>query len=120
MAKIRLYEVAKQLGIDEQSARTLLQQQGAHVRNRLSAVEEDVVDRSRRALERARAPRAVEEKTRGMRVLRPAPQSEAQADSPEPRLVTVALDDSARAELRRIGDLLERLVQLAEGARDSG
>ena len=38
MSKVRVYEVAKQLGIDEQAAITLLQQQGAPVRNRLSAV----------------------------------------------------------------------------------
>ncbi len=64
MSKVRVYEVAKQLGIDEQAALTLLQQQGAAVRNRLSAVDADVADRARRALERAKAPAVVEERIR--------------------------------------------------------
>ena len=40
MSKVRVYEIAKQLGIEEAAAITLLQAQGAPVRNRLSAVEQ--------------------------------------------------------------------------------
>jgi translation initiation factor IF-2 len=72
MSKVRVYEVAKQLGIDEQAALTLLQQQGASVRNRLSAVEQDVAERARRALERAKAPAVVEERIRPTVVRRKA------------------------------------------------
>ena len=64
MSKVRVYEVAKQLGIDEQAALTLLQSQGAPVRNRLSAVEQDVADRARRALERSKSASVVEERIR--------------------------------------------------------
>jgi translation initiation factor IF-2 len=59
--KVRVYEVAKQLGIDEAAALSLLQQQGAQVRNRLSAVDVDVLDRARRALERSKAAASVVE-----------------------------------------------------------
>ena len=72
MSKVRVYEVAKQLGIDEQAALTLLQQQGAQVRNRLSAVEQDVAERAKRALERAKAPAVVEERIRPTVVRRKA------------------------------------------------
>lgn len=56
MSKVRVYEVAKQLGVDEPTALLLLQRQGASVRNRLSAVEQDVADRARRAFERTEIP----------------------------------------------------------------
>jgi len=72
MSKVRVYEVAKQLGIDEQAALTLLQAQGAPVRNRLSAVEQDVADRARRALERSKSASVVEERIRPTVVRRKA------------------------------------------------
>jgi translation initiation factor IF-2 len=82
MSKVRVYEVAKQLGIDEQAAITLLQQQGAQVRNRLSAVEQDVADRARRAMERAKAPAVVEERIRPTVVRRKATKVEEPAPPP--------------------------------------
>src|SRR5581483_7858512 len=72
MSKVRVYEIAKQLGIDEGAALTLLQAQGAPVRNRLSAVEPDIVDRARRALERAKSASVVEERIRPTVVRRKA------------------------------------------------
>src|SRR5258708_30437896 len=72
MSKVRVYEVAKQLGIDEQATLTLLQAQGAPVRNRLSAVEQDVADRARRALERSKSASVVEERIRPTVVRRKA------------------------------------------------
>ena len=84
MSKVRVYEVAKQLGIDEQAAITLLQQQGAQVRNRLSAVEQDVADRARRALERAKAPAVVEERIRPTVVRRKATKVETPEPAPAP------------------------------------
>ncbi|MGZ3422268.1 MAG: translation initiation factor IF-2 [Polyangiales bacterium] len=82
MSKVRVYEVAKQLGIDEQAAITLLQQQGAPVRNRLSAVEQDVADRAKRALERAKAPAVVEERIRPTVVRRKATKVETTEAAP--------------------------------------
>ncbi|MFI5297002.1 MAG: hypothetical protein ACHREM_02800, partial [Polyangiales bacterium] len=70
--KVRVYEVAKQLGVDEATALNLLQQAGAQVRNRLSAVEQDVADRARRAHERAKSPTVVEERIRPTVVRRKA------------------------------------------------
>ena len=73
MSKVRVYEVAKQLGIDEQAALALLQQQGAPVRNRLSAVEQDVADRAKRALERSKAASVVERPSASMAAPRTPP-----------------------------------------------
>ena len=72
MSKVRVYEIAKQLGIDEGATLTLMQTQGAPVRNRLSAVEPDIVDRARRALERAKSTSVVEERIRPTVVRRKA------------------------------------------------
>ncbi|MEO7092530.1 MAG: hypothetical protein ABI175_04715, partial [Polyangiales bacterium] len=86
MSKVRVYEIAKQLGIEEAAAITLLQAQGAPVRNRLSAVEQDIVDRARRALERSKSASVVEERIRPTVVRRKATPKAA----PEPEVVSVA------------------------------
>ncbi len=94
MSKVRVYEIAKQLGIDEAAALTLLQAQGAPVRNRLSAVEADIVDRARRALERSKSASVVEERIRPTVVRRKATPKAA----PEPEApVIVAQPVAARA-----------------------
>jgi len=99
MSKVRVYEVAKQLGIDEQAAITLLQQQGAQVRNRLSAVEQDVADRAKRALERAKAPAVVEERIRPTVVRRKATKvDEPVAPAVEPRAPAAAKTNGHHAE----------------------
>ncbi len=97
MSKVRVYEVAKQLGIDEQAAITLLQQQGAQVRNRLSAVEQDVADRARRALERAKAPAVVEERIRPTVVRRKATKVE-EPVAPPPAPVVAKTNGHAHEE----------------------
>ncbi|MBK7400502.1 MAG: translation initiation factor IF-2 [Myxococcales bacterium] len=90
MSKVRVYEVAKQLGIDEQAALALLQQQGAPVRNRLSAVEQDVADRAKRALERSKAASVVEERIRPTVVRRKAtPRADEAAPVSAPGSVSV-------------------------------
>jgi translation initiation factor IF-2 len=53
MSKVRVYEVARQLGINNRDLVALFQSLGFHeVRNHMSAVEADVVDRVKRKLER--------------------------------------------------------------------
>ena len=85
MSKVRVYEIAKQLGIDEGATLTLLQSQGAPVRNRLSAVEPDIVDRARRALERAKSTSVVEERIRPTVVRRKAtPRASVEPVEPPP------------------------------------
>ncbi|MEZ4295340.1 MAG: translation initiation factor IF-2 [Polyangiaceae bacterium] len=65
MSKVRVYEVAKQLNMDQKALVTLFQSMGiGDVRNHMSAVEQDVVDRVKRHLERQKAPEVVEERIR--------------------------------------------------------
>jgi translation initiation factor IF-2 len=65
MSKVRVYEVAKQLNMDQKTLVALFQSMGfGDVRNHMSAVESDVVDRVKRHLERQKAPEVVEERVR--------------------------------------------------------
>ena len=53
MSKVRVYEIARQLGINNKELVALFQSLGfSEVRNHMSAVEADLVDRVRRKLER--------------------------------------------------------------------
>jgi hypothetical protein len=53
MSKVRVYEVARQLGIHNRDLVALFQSLGFHeVRNHMSAVEPEVVERIKRKLER--------------------------------------------------------------------
>src|SRR4029079_123385 len=65
MSKVRVYEVAKQLNMDQKTLVALFQSMGiGDVRNHMSAVEQDVVERVKRHLERQKAPEVVEERIR--------------------------------------------------------
>src|SRR3954467_9662957 len=65
MSKVRVYEVAKQLNMDQKTLVALFQSMGiGDVRNHMSAVESDVVERVKRHLERQKAPGGAEERIR--------------------------------------------------------
>ena len=65
MSKVRVYEVAKQLNMDQKTLVALFQSMGvSDVRNHMSAVESDVVERVKRHLERQKTPEVVEERIR--------------------------------------------------------
>jgi translation initiation factor IF-2 len=65
MSKVRVYEVAKQLNMDQKTLVALFQSMGVtDVRNHMSAVESDVVERVKRHLERQKTPEVVEERIR--------------------------------------------------------
>jgi translation initiation factor IF-2 len=65
MSKVRVYEVAKALNMDQKTLVALFQSMGiGDVRNHMSAVESDVVERVKRHLERQKAPEPVEERVR--------------------------------------------------------
>jgi translation initiation factor IF-2 len=65
MSKVRVYEIAKQLNMDQKSLVALFQSMGiGDVRNHMSAVETDVVERLKRHLERQKTPEVVEERIR--------------------------------------------------------
>src|SRR5262245_15161318 len=65
MSKVRVYEVAKQINMDPKSLVALFQSMGVgDVRNHMSAVEQDQIDRLKRHLERQKAPEVVEERIR--------------------------------------------------------
>src|SRR5262245_61720605 len=65
MSKVRVYEVAKQLNMDQKTLVALFQSMGlGDVRNHMSAVETDVVERVKRHLERQKSPEVVEERIR--------------------------------------------------------
>jgi translation initiation factor IF-2 len=65
MSKQRVYEIAKQLNMDQKALVALFQSMGVgEVRNHMSAVESDVVERLKRHLERQKAPEVHEERVR--------------------------------------------------------
>ncbi|HEY4120256.1 MAG TPA: translation initiation factor IF-2 [Byssovorax sp.] len=91
MSKVRVYEVAKQLNMDQKALVALFQSMGVDdVRNHMSAVEPDAVERLKRHLERQKTPGGVEERVRAdgrvvKRRARPdAVESVRQAPAPEP------------------------------------
>jgi translation initiation factor IF-2 len=65
MSKVRVYEVAKQLNMDQKTLVALFQSMGiGDVRNYMSAVDLDAVERVKRHLERQKSPEVVEERIR--------------------------------------------------------
>ncbi|MFT3768347.1 MAG: translation initiation factor IF-2 [Minicystis sp.] len=65
MSKIRVYEIAKDLKMDQKALVALFQSMGiGEVRNHMSAVEADVVERLKRHLERQKTPEVHEERVR--------------------------------------------------------
>ncbi len=65
MSKVRIYEVAKELGMEHKALVALFQSLGfGDVRNHMSSVEPELVDRVRRHLEKQKTPSVVEERIR--------------------------------------------------------
>src|SRR5690349_24070301 len=85
-AKLRVYEVARDLGMDQKALVSLLQSSGVpDVRNHMSSIGADVVERIRRQLEKQKAPAVVEERIHSAvvkRRARPAPPGAAPAAPP--------------------------------------
>src|SRR5690349_21313508 len=97
-AKLRVYEVARDLGMDQKALVSLLQSSGVpDVRNHMSSIGADVVERIRRQLEKQKAPAVVEARIHPTVVKRraavrpaepqpaaPAPAASAPAPAPVP------------------------------------
>ena len=65
MSKVRVYEVAKQLNLDPKEAVTLFQSIGVtDVRNHMSSVDTDAVERAKRHLEKKKTHDVVEQRIR--------------------------------------------------------
>src|SRR5688572_17906591 len=65
MSKVRIYEVAKQLNLDPKAVVTLFQSLGVtDVRNHMSSVDPDAVERVKRHLEKQKTHDVVEQRTR--------------------------------------------------------
>src|ERR1700735_5812684 len=65
MSKVRVYEVAKQLNLDPKQVVALFQQVGvSDVRNHMSSVEPEAVERVKRHLEKQKTHDVVEERVR--------------------------------------------------------
>jgi translation initiation factor IF-2 len=99
MSKVRVYEVAKQLNMDQKTLVSLFQSMGVNdVRNHMSAVEPDAVERLKRHLERQSTPHVVEERIRPTvvkRRARAAEGGEAGAHVPAARPSAPAAEPSA-------------------------
>src|SRR6187402_3766547 len=80
--KLRVYEVARDLGLDNKALVALLQAVGVpDVRNHMSAVPPEVVERVKRQLEKQKQPTVVEERIRPTVVKRRAVAREPSAPS---------------------------------------
>ncbi len=64
MNKVRVYEVARELGMNNRELLNRIQSMGIQVRNHMSALEPAEVERVRRALEKDKAENTVEERIR--------------------------------------------------------
>ena len=65
MSKVRIYEVAKKLGMEQKALVALVRSMGfADVRNHMSSVDAELVERDRRHLEKQKSPSIVEERIR--------------------------------------------------------
>jgi translation initiation factor IF-2 len=100
-AKLRVYEVARDLGMDQKQLVSLLQSSGVpDVRNHMSAIGADVVERIRRQLEKQKTPTVVEERIRPTVVKRRAavrPAAEAPAPAPVASSPTAAAEEAKSA-----------------------
>ena len=65
MSKVRIYEVAKELGMEQKALVALVQSMGfGEVRNHMSSVEPELVERVRRHIEKQKSSSIVEERIR--------------------------------------------------------
>src|ERR1700677_4630048 len=91
MSKVRVYEVAKQLNLDPKQVVALFQQVGvSDVRNHMSSVEPEAVERVKRHLEKQKTHDVVEERVRtDGRVVKRRAVAKASTASPEPSSVSL-------------------------------
>src|SRR5687768_10834061 len=92
--KVRVYEVARELGMDNRELMNRFAALGIPVRNHMSALEPAEVDRVKRALEKDKAQNTVEER------IRPTVVRRRTNAAPEP--VAVAPVAPPRAEVRSV------------------
>jgi translation initiation factor IF-2 len=109
MSKVRVYEVAKQLNLDPKAVVSLFQQVGVNeVRNHMSSVEPEAVERVKRHLEKQKTHDVVEERIRATVIKRRAiakPGGEAPSSpsrrSRRPRLRPVISEPTRAPSCRR-------------------
>src|SRR6478609_7431701 len=103
MSKVRVYEVAKQLNLDPKAVVALFQQVGVNdVRNHMSSVEPEAVERVKRHLEKQKTHDVVEERIRPTVVKRRAVAKPADAtpSASSPSVDAAALSEPARRSSR--------------------
>jgi translation initiation factor IF-2 len=99
MSKVRVYEVAKQLNMDQKSLVAAFQSMGlSEVRNHMSAVEADVVERLKRHLERQKTPEVVEERIRPTVVKRRARATDGDVPAARPSSAGSAAPEAAPSQ----------------------
>ncbi|HVY26519.1 MAG TPA: translation initiation factor IF-2 [Polyangiaceae bacterium] len=99
--KLRVYEVARDLGMEPKSLVALLQSVGApDVRNHMSAIGPEMVDRVKRHLDKAKSPSTVEERIRPTVVKRRAAagSSGARSEASSPVAASTPLTDVHKEE----------------------
>jgi translation initiation factor IF-2 len=101
MSKVRVYEVARQLNMDQKALVALFQSMGlTDVKNHMSAVDPDAVERVKRQLDKAKAPPVVEERIRPTVVKRRA--AARPPDAPPSRDVAAPPEASPSRESRDV------------------
>src|SRR6478735_8269001 len=101
MSKVRVYEVAQQLNLDPKAVVTLFQAIGVtDVRNHMSSVEPEAVERVKRHLEKRKTHDVVEERIRPTVVKRRAV---AKPDAPAPVPSTPSIEADVRRSTRDVG-----------------
>jgi translation initiation factor IF-2 len=102
-SKLRVYEVARELGMDNKEIVALLQSMGfGEVRNHMSVVSSDAVDRIRRHQERKAEPKVVEERIRPTVVKRRSlakPADQTANLAPEPTVESASRSAKTTAKL---------------------
>src|SRR3984957_4799557 len=125
--KVRVYEVAKQLNLDPKQVVGLFQAIGVvDVRNHMSSVEPEAVERVKRHLEKQRTHDVVEERVRSdgrvikRRAIAKAPTSSAEPSSsalPVPAASVRSMDDGAGGPPEHNGHSAPELVSREESGR---
>jgi translation initiation factor IF-2 len=104
--KLRVYEVARDLGMDNKTLVALLQSNGVpDVRNHMSAVGADVVERIKRQLEKPKAPATVEERIHATVVKRRVAVKTGDASAPSnpaPAAVSSAAPSSTPVSVKEV------------------
>src|SRR5882757_1176211 len=100
--KLRVYEVARDLGLDNKALVALLQSVGVpDVRNHMSAVPPEVVERVKRHIEKQKQQTVVEERIRPTVVKRRAAPRSPETAPPAPAAPLVTRAPAARDEPQR-------------------